>query len=108
MKKLTQTIRRRVERIRKELLQHDHRYYVLAQPTISDEEYDRMMKELQSLEADYPELVTPDSPTQRVGGEPTREFATVVHAVPMLSLANTYSEQDIREFDDRVKKLLKG
>jgi len=96
----------RIEKLRKELREHDYRYYVLAQPTISDEEYDRLMRELQELEARHPELITPDSPSQRVGGQPTKEFRTVRHEVPMLSLANTYTEEEIRDFDRRVKGLL--
>ncbi|HEV8539305.1 MAG TPA: NAD-dependent DNA ligase LigA, partial [Bacteroidota bacterium] len=96
----------RIEQLRKQLRDHDYKYYVLARPTISDTRYDEMMKELQSLEARYPLLITPDSPTQRVGGEPTKEFVTVTHTVQMLSLANTYSEDDLRDFDRRVKSLL--
>ncbi len=98
----------RVEKLRKELHEHDYRYYVLAEPTISDEQYDRMMRELAELEEQYPELRSPDSPTQRVGGQPTKEFATVTHHPPMLSLANSYSEEEIREFDRRVRNLLGG
>lgn len=94
---------RRIEQLRKELHDHDYRYYVLAEPTISDEEYDALMRELQALEQEYPELSSPDSPTQRVGGQPTKEFATVTHSRPMLSLANSYSEAEIREFDRRVR-----
>jgi DNA ligase (NAD+) len=100
------SIVKKAEKLRKELTEHDYRYYVLAQPTISDEHYDKLMRELQDLEAKYPELVTPDSPTQRVGGEPTQIFQTVAHAVPMLSLSNSYSEEDIRDFDRRVRSLL--
>lgn len=95
-----------MEKLRDEIRQHDYRYYVLAQPTISDERYDTLMSDLQSLESTYPDLVTPDSPTQRVGGEPTKIFSTVSHASPMLSLANTYSEDDIRDFDRRVRDIL--
>ncbi len=98
----------RVEKLRTELHEHDYRYYVLAEPTISDEEYDKLMRELAELEERYPELRSPDSPTQRVGGQPTKEFATVTHNPPMLSLANSYSEQEIREFDRRVRNLLGG
>lgn len=98
----------RVEKLRKELHEHDYRYYVLAEPTISDEEYDKLMRELAELEERYPELQSPDSPTQRVGGQPTKEFATVTHDPPMLSLANSYSEGEIREFDRRVRNLLGG
>jgi DNA ligase (NAD+) len=97
---------RRAEQLRKELHDHDYRYYVLAEPVIADEQYDRLMKELQDLEKEYPDLRTPDSPTQRVGGEPTKEFRTVAHDPPMLSLANTYSEEEIRDFDRRVRELL--
>jgi DNA ligase (NAD+) len=97
---------KRIEELRKLLLEHDYRYYVLAQPTISDQQYDRLMRELIGLEREHPELATPDSPTQRVGGEPTKEFPTVTHAVPMLSLSNTYNEEEVRDFDRRVRSAL--
>ncbi|HEX9614161.1 MAG TPA: NAD-dependent DNA ligase LigA [Bacteroidota bacterium] len=103
-----ENIARRVERLRDEIREHDHRYYVLAQPTISDEEYDALLRELAELEQEHPELRTGDSPTQRVGGQPTKEFATVSHEVPMLSLANTYNEDEVREFDRRVRTGLGG
>ncbi len=106
MGKVAPAIKRRIETLRRELHEHDHRYYVLADPAISDEEYDRLMRELQGLEEKHPELRTPDSPTQRVGGEPTRVFPTVTHDPPMLSLANSYSEEEIRDFDRRVKGIL--
>lgn len=106
MADVPQNVRARVEALRKELHEHDYRYYVLAEPTISDEAYDRLMRELQDLEQRYPEVQSPDSPTQRVGGEPTKEFGTVTHNPPMLSLANSYSEEEIREFDKRVRNLL--
>ncbi len=96
----------RVEQLRAEIQDHDYRYYVLAQPTISDYQYDMLMKELMELERQHPELVTPDSPTQRVGGEPTKEFPAVMHDVPMLSLSNTYSPEELLEFDRRVSTLL--
>ena len=96
----------RAEKLRKELHEHDYRYYVLAEPTISDAEYDRLMRELQDLEQQYPSLQSPDSPTQRVGGQPTKAFASITHTVPMLSLANSYSEEEIREFDKRVRNIL--
>ncbi len=99
---------RRIDELRNSLREHDYRYYVLAEPSISDEEYDRLMRELQDLESKHPGLITPDSPSQRVGGEPVKEFPTVRHELPMLSLANTYSEDEIRDFDRRVKGLLKG
>ncbi len=79
-------VRSEIEKLRQEIREHDHRYYVLAEPTISDYEYDQMMKRLADLESQHPDLVTPDSPTQRVGGEPTKEFRRVRHALPMLSL----------------------
>ena len=106
MSNVEKNIIRRIEKLRDELRRHDYRYYVLAQPTISDERYDELMRELQILEEQHPHLITPDSPTQRVGGEPTKVFPTVTHALPMLSLANTYSEDDIRDFDRRVRSLL--
>lgn len=105
-KQASPAIRKRVEALREKLREHDYRYYVLAKPVISDEEYDRLMEELIRLEREYPELVTPDSPSQRVGGEPTKEFPTVTHAVPMLSLSNTYNEEEVLEFDRRVRSLL--
>ncbi|MEW6752670.1 MAG: NAD-dependent DNA ligase LigA [Candidatus Latescibacterota bacterium] len=88
--------------------EHAHRYYVLAQPQISDEEYDRLLSELQRLEEAHPELRRPDSPTQRVGGQPTDAFPTVVHALPMLSLDNSYSPEDVQAFDRRVRQALPG
>ncbi len=91
-----------------ELRQHDHAYYVLAQPTISDQEYDRLYHELIDLETRFPGLITPDSPTQRVGGQPLKEFKPVRHLQPMTSLDNTYSQEDLREFVQRVQRLLPG
>jgi DNA ligase (NAD+) len=85
---------------------HDHAYYVLAQPAISDHEYDRLYRELVDLEAKFSDLVTPDSPTQRVGGEPLKEFRSHRHALPMMSLDNTYSEAEVHEFVQRVQKAL--
>ncbi|MEO8167283.1 MAG: NAD-dependent DNA ligase LigA, partial [bacterium] len=96
----------RIEKLRQELHDHDYRYYVLAEPAIADEEYDKLMRELLDLEQQYPELLSVDSPTQRVGGTPTKEFAVVEHTPPMLSLANSYSEEEIREFDTRVNNML--
>jgi DNA ligase (NAD+) len=95
-----------VRRLRDELHRHDVNYYVLSQPEISDIVYDRMMRELIDLERQYPELITSDSPSQRVGGEPTKEFPAVIHDVPMLSLSNTYSEEELFDFDRRVGELL--
>ena len=96
----------RVEKLRRELQEHDYRYYILDAPLISDEEYDSLMKELLDLERRHPELTVPDSPTQRVSGQPIKEFVTVAHNPPMLSLANSYSEEEIRDFDRRVHELL--
>ncbi len=106
MKPVPDSVRTRAEELRREILDHDYRYYVLAEPAIPDEKYDQLILELQNLEAAHPSLVTPDSPTQRVGGRPTKEFATVMHDPPMLSLANSYSEEEIRDFDRRVRELL--
>ncbi|KAA3617424.1 MAG: NAD-dependent DNA ligase LigA [Calditrichaeota bacterium] len=95
----------RIEQLRKELHEHDYKYYVQAQPTISDYDYDQLMKELQKLEEETGDFL-PQSPTQRVSGEPTKDFPTVTHRFPMLSLANTYNEEEFREFDARVRKTL--
>ena len=89
-----------------ELQEHDYRYYTMAEPTISDTAYDVLMRELVELETLYPDLRRPDSPTQRVGGQPTKEFAAVTHDVPMLSLANTYNAQELLDFDKRVSGLI--
>ncbi len=95
-------------KLREKLLDADYKYYVLAKPDIADYDYDMMMKELQELEAEYPELKTPDSPTQRVGSDLSNDFPTVIHDIPMLSLANSYDEADLDEFDKRINNLLKG
>ncbi len=97
-----------VQQLREEIKQHDYRYYVLASPEITDQQYDKLFKELQSLEERFPDLATPDSPTQRVGGEPIEGFTQVEHAVPMLSVDNTYNEGELRKFDERVAKALDG
>lgn len=94
-----------IERLRAEIRRHEHRYYVLNDPEISDYEFDQLMHKLQELERRHRELVTPDSPTQRVGGEPARELPKVRHHVPMLSLDNTYSLEELRGFDRRVHEL---
>uniref|UniRef100_A0A7C4GCM9 DNA ligase n=1 Tax=candidate division WOR-3 bacterium TaxID=2052148 RepID=A0A7C4GCM9_UNCW3 len=95
---------REARRLRREIEEHNYRYYVLAQPVISDREFDQLMERLQELERQFPELVTPDSPTRRVGGEPLEGFESVTHDPPMLSLDNTYSYDELREFDARVRK----
>ncbi len=101
-------IREAIDDLRQEIRYHGRKYYVEDSPEISDYEYDQLMKELEALESRYPDLITPDSPTQRVGGEPAEEFATVEHRVAMLSLDNTYSPEELPEFDERVRKLLPG
>ena len=99
---------REVEQLRDELRRHEHLYYVLDQPAISDAEYDALMRRLQELETEHPELGSPDSPTQRVGGKPREGFAKVVHSSRMLSLDNALNETELREFDRRVHELLGG
>ena len=96
------TAQTRILELRAELDQHNYRYYVLDEPSVPDAEYDRLFRELQALEAEHPELVTPDSPTQRVGGAALSAFTQVRHEVPMLSLGNAFEENDLREFDRRV------
>jgi DNA ligase (NAD+) len=98
----------RVKQLRREINEHNRRYYEEAAPTISDKEYDLLYRELQDLEAQFPDLVTADSPTQRVGGAPLKEFAQVRHRTPMLSLDNTYSELEVAAFFQRLEKLLSG
>jgi DNA ligase (NAD+) len=97
---------KRIVQLRDEIRKHDRRYYEEAAPTISDREYDRLYKELTDLETKFPEFVTPDSPTQRVGGRPLQAFAQIQHRVPMLSLDNTYSEDEVANFYQRITKLL--
>jgi DNA ligase (NAD+) len=99
-------VQERLDELREQIRQHDYSYYVLAQPVISDEQYDRLMKELLSIESEFPDLVTPDSPTQRVGKDLTKDFKPVVHKVPMLSLSNTYDEEELKDFDRRVRESL--
>ena len=96
----------RIEELREKIRRHDHNYYVLAQPVISDQDYDFLMKELVKLEEENPDLVTPDSPTQRVGKDLTKEFRPVSHKIPMLSLSNTYDEEELIDFDRRVRENL--
>ncbi len=98
--------RRRIEELRELINYHNYRYYVLNEPVISDAEYDELMRELKQLEEQFPEFITPDSPTQRVGAPPREEFGTIRHALPMLSLEDARNEQEIREFDARIKRAL--
>jgi len=94
----------RVLQLRAEIRRHEERYYVRNDPEISDAEFDALMRELEELERANPDLVALDSPTQRVGGRPVESFAAVAHARPMLSLDNTYNEEELRAFDDRVRR----
>src|SRR5689334_7432533 len=91
-----------------EIRAHDYRYYVEANPIISDREYDKLYRELKDLELEFPDLATSDSPTQRVGGEPIKAFHPVQHIVPMMSLDNTYSQAEVRQFLGRAARLLPG
>lgn len=100
--------KQRIMQLRRELHEHNYKYYVLNQPEISDQDFDFMMHELQDLEAKHPELADPNSPTQRVGSDLNQEFQQVTHKYPMLSLANTYNEQDVAEWYDSVKRGLNG
>jgi DNA ligase (NAD+) len=104
---MSPSILKEIETLRREILDHDYRYYVLAQPVISDEAYDKLIVRLTELEQQHPDLITRDSPTQRVGGQLTKEFPSVTHTLPMLSLSNTYSEDEIRDFDRRIQKALR-
>lgn len=99
-------IGRRIDWLRDQIREHDHRYYICNQPTITDQQYDELFAELKKLEAERPDLVTPDSPTQRVAGRPLDGFTTVRHAIPMMSVDNTYNADELRAFDERVRKQL--
>jgi len=99
-----QTAAERIAQLRSEIDAHNYRYYVLDEPSVPDAEYDRLFKELRALEAEHPELVTPESPTQRVGGEALAAFGQVRHEVPMLSLGNAFEEQDLIDFDRRARE----
>ena len=98
--------KKQIDALVKELNQHTYNYYVLAMPTIADYEFDKKLDELARLENQYPEFADPNSPTQKIGGDITKNFVTVAHKWPMLSLGNTYNEQDLRDFDERVKKAI--
>src|SRR6266446_153918 len=105
MPSAAKNIDQRLESLREKIRQHEYRYYVLDDPEISDAEFDRLMNELKNLEAEHPDLTTPDSPTQRVGGKPREGFVKVRHSSPMLSLDNTYSEEELRSWERRVHEL---
>jgi len=102
---VTKNIEKEIAELRDKIRFHEHRYYVLDDPEISDFEFDKLMERLKELETQHPELVTPDSPTQRVGGTPASELPKVSHPTPMMSLDNTYSVDDLRDFDRRVREL---
>jgi len=102
----TPETKKRITALREEIRQHDYLYYVLARPEISDSQYDELYSQLKDLERRYPNLITPDSPTQRVSGEPVQGFNTVRHSIPMLSIDNTYGADELKAFDERVKKQL--
>ncbi|MFA6434328.1 MAG: NAD-dependent DNA ligase LigA [Elusimicrobiales bacterium] len=104
----SQSPKEEIERLRREIRWHDHFYYVMDNPHISDGEYDALLNRLKTLETAHPDLVTADSPTRRVGGKPSIAFAPVAHKIPMLSLDNTYSEKEFLEWDKRVRSGLKG
>ena len=101
-------IEARAKALRAEIGHHNYRYYVLDDPEVADSDYDRLLKELQGLDQQYPELITADSPTQRVGGAPVAEFGEVRHAVPMLSLENAFTAEDLTAFDSRVRDRLES
>ena len=98
----------RVMELREQIHRHDHLYYVESRPEVSDAEYDALMRELRALEAEFPELVTPESPTQRVAGTPLDAFQSVEHRVAMLSLDNATTPEDLREFEARITRVLPG
>ncbi len=103
---MAKDVKKQIEQLRSEIRRHDYLYYVLNQPEISDREYDRFFTELKSLEKAHPQFVTPDSPTQRVSGQPLERFNSVRHAVPMLSMDNTYNADELKAFDERVRRQL--
>ncbi len=102
----TPTTNRQLQSLRDQINEHNIRYYVHDDPVVSDVEYDQLMRELQRLEETWPELVTPDSPTQRVGAQPASKFSQITHRIPLLSLANAMNEEELRQFDIQVKRFL--
>src|ERR1700676_1478643 len=100
-----QKIEKKIEALREKIRHHEYRYYVLDDPEMSDADFDKLMNELKRLEAEHPELITPDSPTQRVGGKPREGFVRAKHSSPMLSLDNAYSEEELRDWERRVHEL---
>lgn len=108
MNMVTEETRKKARILREKIADADYKYYVLADPDIDDYKYDMLFKELSDLEKQFPELVTPDSPTQRVSGAPAKEFRTIEHRIPMLSLSNSYNFEELNEFDSRVRNILGG
>ena len=104
---MSATEKTRIAELRRQIEYHNYRYYVLDDPEIPDAEYDRLLRELQELETAHTALITADSPTQRVGAAPLRAFAEAVHAAPMLSLENAFSDREVADFDRRVRERLK-
>src|SRR5213082_2418753 len=102
------TLEREIEALRDQIRHHEHRYYVLDDPEITDADFDLLMQQLKKLEAAHPELITPDSPTQRVGGAPISDFRQVKHRIPMLSIDNTYNAEELREYDKSIRRMLGG
>lgn len=105
---MSSEVKKRIDTLSELIREYDYKYYVLAEPVIDDYEYDMLIKELEKLEAEHPEFISPDSPTQRVGKDLTKEFKTASHKVPMLSLANSYNEEELNDFDRRVREGLPG
>lgn len=103
---MSESVKHRIEELSKQIEEHNYRYYVAAEPVISDYDFDKLLEELIQLEKEHPEYLNSNSPSQRVGGQITKEFKTVKHKYPMLSLGNTYSEEELTDFDERVKKVL--
>ena len=98
----------KIQKLRTSIKYHEKKYYVDNDPQISDYEFDTLVKELEKLEKQFPELITPESPTQRVGKQPATGFASVEHRTPMLSLDNCYSTEELREFEERIKRIIPG
>lgn len=103
---MSESVKHKIEELSRKIEEHNYKYYVEAQPVISDYEFDKLLEELIQLEKEHPEYIKPDSPSQRVGGQITKEFKAVKHKYPMLSLGNTYSEEELSDFDERVKKII--
>src|SRR5271155_2459287 len=101
----TKDLEKKIEWLRKKIRRHEYLYYVIDNPELSDADFDKLMRQLKDLEAQHPELITADSPTQRVGGKPREGFVKVPHSSPMLSLDNTYNEEELRAWEHRVHEL---